>query len=558
MFDDDDAITRNPVISQLSPFAAFRGFPESPLAGRPLSHLSFAVNYALGGDNPLGYHAVNIVIHLACALLIFEILRHTLRSKGSALAIALLWAVHPLTTESVTYITERTESLMALCLLLTIYFGSIRGWTAAAIVACAAGMASKETMAVAPLIVMIYDRLFQFDAWRTALRQRWRMYVGLCVTWIVVAIDLAETRHAGSVAYSITWWTYLLNQSIMIVRYLRLAIWPSALVLNYGWTKPLGLGDVWPQAILVVMLLALTVAALRVRPRVGFAGVWFFLLLAPTSSVVPIATEVGAERRMYLPLVAVIAVMVLAVQRIAGLRGDRSRFTWIGPVAVGIAAFALGAATVHRNSEYASPLKMAQTVLARWPTSAAHVMVGAELVKVGRHDEAIHELQQAIPDDPMADFDLGVELFNMSRFDEAVPHLETFRREEPLMANVIPATLMIGHVRFQQQRWTDAATEFERVLTMAPGNGDARRALRLAEQGRSDQALAVFRRVVEIDPRDDRARQNLAAALLDADDVAGAIQQAQYGLQLNPSSPTGREMLAQALEAQARGKGAPK
>src|SRR5579864_8091016 len=105
-------------------------------------------------------------------------------------------------------------------------------------------MASKESMAPAPLIVMAYDRIFRFDSWRSTISRRWPLYLGLLATWALLILDLASTSHASSLAYSTTPWMYLLNQPILIVRYLHLALWPNALVLNYGWTRQLSLRDV--------------------------------------------------------------------------------------------------------------------------------------------------------------------------------------------------------------------------------------------------------------------------------------------------------------------------
>ena len=91
---------------------------------------------------------------------------------------------------------------------------------------------------------------------------------------------------------------YLLNQAQIITRYLQLTFWPDPLIVFYGWAKPLALGDVLFEGALVVGLLAATVVALIRASKLGYLGAWFFLLLAPTSSVLPITTEVGAERRM--------------------------------------------------------------------------------------------------------------------------------------------------------------------------------------------------------------------------------------------------------------------
>jgi hypothetical protein len=182
------------------------------------------------------------------------------------------------------------------------------GWYAAAIGACALGMGSKESMVTAPLTIVLFDRMFVFGSLRDAFEHRWRLYLGLALTWGFLAMEVAATPRAGSAGFAagVTVWTYLLNQAAIIVRYLRLVFWPVDLVINYGQPVPYTLRDVLPQALAVVSLLSLTVAAFRWRPLLAFLGAWFFITLAPTSTFLPIATEVAAERRMYLPLMAVL------------------------------------------------------------------------------------------------------------------------------------------------------------------------------------------------------------------------------------------------------------
>jgi protein O-mannosyl-transferase len=304
---------------------------ELPVAGRPLVNVSFAINYALGGLNVAGYHAWNVAVHLGCALLVFGIVRRTLRlgsldvwlggrSLDLAFAIALLWALHPLNTEAVDYVTQRTETMMGLFYLLTMYASvraarsaSWKGWPIVAVGSCAAGMACKESMVTAPAMVVLYDCVFIFKSMKDAIRARWRLYGGLAATWVVLALLLASGPRIHSAGFSagVSPWTYLLNQTVMMVRYLRLAVWPNSLVVNYGWPLPLTLADVVPQAVMVVALLGATIAALIRRPPLGFLGASFFITLAPTSSVVPIATEVGAERRMYLPLIPLVVLTVV-------------------------------------------------------------------------------------------------------------------------------------------------------------------------------------------------------------------------------------------------------
>src|SRR5205085_3990733 len=151
-----------------------------------------------------------------------------------------------------------------------------------------------------------------------ALQRRGGYYAALCATWLVlVAVVWSAPRgdSAGFAGASVSPWTYLLNQSVMIVRYLRLAFWPRGLVLDYGEPLHVTFGDVAPYAITVAALLAATIVALVRNPPVGFLGAWFFLTLAPTSSIMPVSTEVGAERRMYLPLMAIVMLVVTVAAR---------------------------------------------------------------------------------------------------------------------------------------------------------------------------------------------------------------------------------------------------
>ena len=267
ILDDNAAIVQNQQIRQLSrPSAVLLPEAESPVAGRPLVSLSFALNYAAGGLDVRGYHAVNIAIHLVCALLIFGLVRRTLEfprvrrhvggsSINLAFAAALLWAVHPLNSEVVDYVTQRSESMMAAFYLSTLYTAHRaltdsrkRVWQVLAIVSCALGMMSKESMATAPVMVALYDRVFAFDSWSDAVRGRLRLYVGLAATWLILIAVVLSGSRSGVAGFSsgVSAWTYLLNQTLLITHYLRLSVWPSGLVVFYGWPAPLTLGDVFP------------------------------------------------------------------------------------------------------------------------------------------------------------------------------------------------------------------------------------------------------------------------------------------------------------------------
>ena len=207
----------------------------------------------------------------------------------------------------VNYVTQRTESTMALFYLLTLY-AAIRAldserpalWHGLSVLSCALGMASKEVMVTAPLMVLLYDAVFRFNAFRPLFEKRWPLYLGLAATWTILLALTWSGPRARTVGFSAgaNAWEYALNQSVMVTRYLRLAVSPKALVLDYGAPPPT---SVHPGVALPGHHRAhhgRDRDGVDLPPGGWFFGAWFCQILAPTYSVIPILTEVGAARRM--------------------------------------------------------------------------------------------------------------------------------------------------------------------------------------------------------------------------------------------------------------------
>ena len=553
IFDDRDAIIDNGTIEDLSSTRVLFPPHETSVAGRPVANVSFAVNYAFDGRDVTGYHAVNVAIHVFCALAVFGITRRTRLPQNAALAVALVWGVHPLNTEAVDYLTQRTESLMALFYLCTLYCAiraadtppARRTWSGAAIAACALGMATKESMVTAPLAVILYDRVYLFPSLREAMRERGRLYAGLAATWGVLAALMwtgPRNLSAGFGAPDAHLSSYLMNQSVMIVRYLRLAVAPTELTLYYGWPMPVAMATALPRLLAIALIAACTAWALRRRPEVGFLGAWFFLTLAPTSSIVPIATEVGAERRMYLPLIALVVLAVLGARRLLAPR-------FRAPALAACVAL-LGAATIARNAEYRSSLRLAETAFERWPTPGSESMLGTELAAAGRLEEAERHLRSAAPRHAPARYYLGTVLAAEGRPSEAVEHFRSFisaqppeleqvRRAHAQLAAALLASgrqdeaeaeyrlvvagdpsdaqamVQLAQLLLRRERYGDAIVVLRRLTAARPTDAWAHGALgiALASTGRVDESIEAFRRQVALDPQNAHARQNLARAL---------------------------------------------
>jgi Flp pilus assembly protein TadD len=479
-----------------------------------------------------------------------------------------VWLAHPLLSETVEYVTQRTESMMGLFFLLTLY-GAIRArraphplrWHIVSIASCALGMATKESMVVAPLAVLLYDRVFEFTSINEALRARRGFYAGLAATWVELGVLMWRSPRSTVGVAAVSPWMYLLNQIQMIARYVGLAVWPRSLVVDYGLPRSLTIGDVGPQALLLLLMLGGTVVALVRWPAIGFLAAMFFLTLAPTSSVVPIASEVGSERRMYLPLAALVVLTVsltwLGLERLRARWPARSRtLAYVGLCAAGAVVAALAVRTMFRNQEYATPMALWESVVARRPQGRARFSLASELIAANRHDEAIAQLREAVRDYPDARAGLGTELFFQGRTAEAIGVLDPFVRANPANPNRIPARLMLGQALLSQGRLDEGADQFKAVLDLDANSIAAKQgmatasrilAARLLEQGHSAQAVAPAREAARLGPGDAEAHNLLGVALASNGEYAEAAQEFRLTLRLNPRHPSANNNMERAL-----------
>ncbi len=508
------------------------------VSGRPVVSLSFALNYALGGFDVWGYHAFNLLVHFVNTLLVWAIVRRTLaadadltrteiRIEWLAGAVALLWSVHPLLSESVTYIMQRTELLAGLFLLLTVYavsrsaeFPASRRWPAFAIFFCALGMGCKEVMAAAPLLALTYDRIFLAGSFGELFRRRRRLHAGLFSTWFILGALLAtgpRTLSSGLTFSTVRPWDYLLTQAGVIVHYLRLTLFPYPLCLDYSdWPVARSLIAVLPECLVILALLGLTAWALMRAPKFGFLGVWFFLILAPSSSIVPIVTEPAAERRMYLPLLSVVILAVLAVNRIAAAWSQEPSVRRAKAVLLIVTAAALITATSRRNESYATETTAWADVLAKRPRNARALNnLGAELARQGQTGEA----------------------------------LPLFERALELNPNYPEAHNNLGGVYYNLGRMADATQQFSEAVRLKPDYEEAHLNLGLAlhNRGRLDEAMAQYRQALQLNPGDAEAHNHLGAALLSRGHAAEAIEHFRDALRIRPGYPEAQQNLDRAL-----------
>ncbi|HPQ40862.1 MAG TPA: tetratricopeptide repeat protein [bacterium] len=528
--DDVGAIVENTHIRSLLPLSrSLTAPPQSTISGRPVAAGSLALNYTVSRLNPWSYHLVNILIHIAATILLFEILRLCLPTQYRSLSLiaSLLWALHPLHTDAVTYTSTRTESLAGMFFLLAM-LSMIRSaagthrrtWWTIGITSTVLAMGSKETAVVIPPVILLADRVFLSHSWKTVMQHRGSFHRIMIVTWIVPAYLIAGGPRSETVGFhfaDLTALDYLRTQAGVIFHYLKLAVYPYPLVLDYAdW--PVAHAFTVPNVIgLLVLAISAGIAIVKSvsGSKTAFLGVWFFATLAPSSSIVPIVSEIAAERRMYLPLIAVILLTGTVLCRWEVLfPNNHLRRSVIG------AAFLLcilaGAATYQRNMAYASDVSIWEDTVAKRPANArAHANLAAAYLNRGRTDDAASHLKKALQldsgigsgDGPLQNEtlksmeNLGLLYLDTDRIDEGIRLLETCVEYRPDDA-VTRLNLARGYL--VSGTMDKAAGQVAQAVALAPDNPVARirYAQILAAAGKLAEAKRHARKAAELAPHD--------------------------------------------------------
>ncbi len=566
LYDDYVDVLENKALEHLWPLRDVFGVLTEDgwaLYSRPIVMLSFAINRAISGIEPYSYHLTNLGIHLGATLALFGVVRRTLslpslrerypgRASVLAFAIALLWGLHPLQTESVSYVTQRYESLTGLFALLTFYCVSRlpeatrpQGWSLLAALSCLLALGSKEIAASVPLLVLLYDRAFLTNTFREALRKHSTLYLGLLLAWSCFLVIQLLTPARGWAGFegSVPWWRYAMSQPGVILHYLRLSFWPHPLCLDYAWP----LAQTWRQALpglcSIGALVLFSLWALIRKPWLGFLAMFFFLILAPTSSVVPI-NDLAVEHRMYLPLAPVIILTVLAVYRL----GARPRLTRLLETRLGgiLALFlvlgapaALGTLTYLRNVDYKNPLNIWQDSVAKAPTNPrARYNYAFHLAEKKYYDEAIRQYKlvtERVPNSPIANSGLGLLFERLGRHHEAIPYLTRSLVLEPGEAKHY---VNLGAALFNIRSLEASFICNNRAVKLDPNMAEAHNGLGLVyqEKKKYDLALMHFRKAIELKNKNNDFKLNLGALLLMNFSKDEAIKEFNIAIKSDPNN----------------------
>lgn len=546
---------------------------------RSVGNLGFTLNYLLIGDTPWAFHVGNFLVHLATALVLFDLLRRLLsapywqdRYAGVAaelaLVVALIWAVHPLATMGVTYLIQRYESQAALFYLLTLYcvtrscLADDWRWAAAAIAMCGLAIGTKEAAISAPLIAIALDRAMYASSWKQLLQKRGWAYGGMLLVTAYVALQLRpafETGTSHNLSVSgldpVTRWEYLCTESQVITHYLRLALFPYPLCFDYEWPIARSFGEYAASGLFVLGLLAATFYALWRWPPVGVAGLLFFCVLAPSSSFVPIA-DPAFEYRMYLPLASIVLLCVVGGyelwRRFSPADGRLRRYLPVAAVSLVTMLFA--GMTLQRNQVYRSAETVWRSVVELRPD---HVRAHHNLAKIlkdeGRIDEAVAILDRSlrqVEDAPAAAAALEIELGEIAAgqgrldaskgyFRQAIerlsslptPTTETLRRSAE-------AHIGLGAVLQQQGEHAAAAESFVTATELRPGlypQAHGMAGVSLREQGELAEAERQLDQAVKQSDANQPWRRELAIVYFQQGELKQAADLYEHWRQSHPT-----------------------
>ena len=447
--DDQDNIVLNPAIQRLWPLTAALNPPpgEVTFCTRPFLNLTMCVDYALWKLDVRGYRLTSILFHLGAAWALFGLLNLALRSSGRRESEALLLA-----TSAVNYLSQRTEVAVGFYFFLTLYAlhraaeckTTATPWLALSLFSCLLGMGSKENMAAAPFLALVYDRIFLSPSWKQVFRARGGFYLLLVATlaW-PLSRQLAYSPHLpAEVIAQVALRKYYMSQAWGVVRLLSLSIVPRQLVLDYGAAIPYRLADTWFALLILLAMGAALCWTLARHPRTGFAGLCFAALLAP-SSVLPIVGQPLAEHRIYAPLAALAALGSLGLYQVLPLLPQRfsaapHRLKLFAALAF-IWALALGWTAHSRNAVYQNAVDLWLDTASKRPSNGrAWHNLGVALNQAERHEEALiayanadRTLQRWPAMRKAAQSSLILSLVNLDRLPDAFELLEQALAREP-------------------------------------------------------------------------------------------------------------------------------
>lgn len=529
-YDDSTTIVSNPAVhlQQLS----FSEIKKVLHSNRPVSYLSFAVNYYWGEYQVIGYHLVNLAIHALTAFAVYLFFLGTLgpSSKGIALLASMLWAVHPVQTQSVTYITQRMTSLATLffmwSLVLYITARFFGGWKRA----CAYGISllsallaigSKEMTAIIPIVILLYEYYFISRFSTAAMVRNWKYWVPFLIallaivgvyTWVFTmggSFSVERFKDLITAEYirkNYTFTERALTEFRVLIFYISLLVLPLPSRLNIYHDFSVSTSLLTPITTLMslVAVSALMVLALKRAksdPLVSFGILWFLITLVIESFVFQL--DLIFEHRLYLPSVGFFLILGRIFQKALGSDVQTSpRELRMSVISLGILILGLySVGTIQRNAVWQDEVKLwADTVQKSPDHPQAHHGLGVAYLRGHQLDPAIQEFEKALRLDPgnfLYRVHLGQALEQVGQLDRAVALFEEAIRSDPASAG---ALYYLGRVYYKQNKLERAEAALKRSIGLNPDWAPPYDLLGILYQKKEDwqKAALIYERLLQL------------------------------------------------------------
>ncbi|HLM97835.1 MAG TPA: tetratricopeptide repeat protein [Bryobacteraceae bacterium] len=505
---------------------------------RPLVMLSYWMNYRLSQFQPYSYHAFNVIFHAANSILIFLIARKVLQfanvvsARRDVLAVfaGALFLLHPVNSESVAYITSRSEDLSVLLFLgaWTAFLYRPQAettWARAALVLALFGAAAftKEHTIVLPAVLLLTDYFWNPPFSFEGIRRNWRMYLpvaagfALVVAYLVTTLRSAILQGAGGAGFGLkdfTWYQYFFTECRAFWLYIRLFLFPAGLRVDYDF--PISRTILEPGALIgLIAILAVAGAAFYYRRRYPLAAFGFFafvILMAPTSSFMPIKDPV-VEYRLYLSMIGLLLIVLEFLRRV-----DVRQRNWMALLA-GVLVVS-GIATYERNFVWSDPRILWEDTVAKSPNlSRAEFHLAEAYREQGDCAKALPHYARAAENDPPAKHsywyasifvDWGLAYDCLNREDEALAKFRQAAELEPT-AHVYS---QIGMIYGKQKKNAEAMAALQIALQLDPSFVMTYVYLGGVYQNGGDLADAIdeFKHALALDPKNEAALESLRNA----------------------------------------------
>ncbi|UCD83831.1 MAG: tetratricopeptide repeat protein [Deltaproteobacteria bacterium] len=577
-FDDHYAIEENRNIKNLSDIRTIATFNRT----RPLLFLTFALNYYFSGLDTWGYHLVNLLLHIFNGCLIYFIISITYKNFISpdrrigrqentiALLSSLLFVIHPIQTEAVSYIISRSSLLSTFFYLLGVFLfiqfndkneEDVKHWLfyLGSILCFILGMLTKEILITLPVILIIYDYCFisstNYREFLPRLRRYHLPFLSIMIGFFFFRYFLVGTLGNPTDVRPVV--TNVITEGRVIVNYFRLLVFPVHLNPDPDFPISRSLMDKSIIISIIIFLFLLTISLrLYLSNRTIFFGAsWFFITILPTSSIIPLR-DVMAEHRLYLPSIGFF--LVSSVVMNAGFEFSQRKLVPIRMKNIFLLGLLtlfsfFGLGTVARNVDWKDEVSLWKDTVKKSPNKARpHNNFGLALKIDGVPEKAkIHYFRalKLYPDYADAHYNLGLIYYDEGEKDKA---LKEFKETIRIQADYAKAHYNAGIVLMEKRLFDEAIEEYQKTIHIDPYFVNAYNNLGLVyvRQGLFDQGIEQYRRGLRIDPNSQMLRTNLGSAYYEMGKKGEGEEELKRAIKINPEYMPARLNLAKYYESQ--------